>query len=149
MEIQSTPYLSFQALLVKWKKRGGTIDMFRTLIVEDSTFYRQLLKETLTGQFPSIEISEARSGEEALEMIQTSLPDIIFMDIKLHGESGLEITKKIKARHPDISIIIITSYDLLEYREAAKQYKANHFLSKGTTTKEDILELVKSILLEK
>jgi CheY-like chemotaxis protein len=123
--------------------------MFKTLIVEDSTFYRQLLKETLIGQFPSIEISEAESGEEALEMIKASLPDLIFMDIKLPGDSGLEVTKKIKIQYPDIPVIIITSYDLPEYREAAKKYQANHFLSKGTTTKENILTLVKSILTKR
>jgi DNA-binding NarL/FixJ family response regulator len=64
----------------------------------------------------------------------------------LPGESGLEITKKIKADYPNITIIILTSYDLPEYREAAQQYQANHFLSKGTTTKENILALVKSVL---
>jgi DNA-binding NarL/FixJ family response regulator len=120
--------------------------MFRTLIVEDSTFFRQLLKETLLSRFPKMDIFEAGNGEEALQKIKTKPPDLIFMDIKLPGESGLEITKKIKADYPNITIIILTSYDLPEYREAAQQYQANHFLSKGTTTKENILALVKSVL---
>jgi DNA-binding NarL/FixJ family response regulator len=122
------------------------MDMFRTLIVEDSTFFRQLLKETLLSRFPKMDIFEAGNGEEALQKIKTKPPDLIFMDIKLPGESGLEITKKIKADYPNITIIILTSYDLPEYREAAQQYQANHFLSKGTTTKENILALVKSVL---
>jgi DNA-binding NarL/FixJ family response regulator len=46
-------------------------------------------------------------------------------------------------------IIILTSYDLPEYREAASQYGANYFLSKGSTTEEDILGLVQSILSER
>jgi len=69
------------------------------------------------------------------------------MDIKLPGESGLELTKKIKDQYPNIPIIILTSYDLPEYREAASHYRANHFLSKGSATKEGILSLVESILL--
>ena len=120
--------------------------VFKTLIVEDSIFFRQFLKETLNAEFPNIEISEAVDGEEALQKVQNFLPHLVFMDIRLPGESGLEITRKIKSQNPDISVIILTSYDLPEYREAAKQYQADHFLSKGTTTKEDILTLVKSIL---
>jgi DNA-binding NarL/FixJ family response regulator len=68
------------------------------------------------------------------------------MDIKLPGESGLELTKKIKAKHPNIIIIILTSYDTPEYREAAEQAKADYFLAKGLSTKNGILGLVESIV---
>ncbi len=120
--------------------------MCRTLIVEDSNFFRQLLKETLLSKFPSMDIQEAGSAEEAIKDIETSPPDLVFVDIKLPGENGLELTKKIKRKYPNIPVIILTSYDLPEYREAAVQYHANHFLSKGSTTKENILTLVNSIL---
>ena len=119
---------------------------FKVLIVEDNYYYRQLLKETLQSGFPEMEILEAGDGEEAFKKITTFLPHLVFMDIRLPGESGLEITQKIRAQNPDISVIILTSYDLPEYRDAAKEYQADHFLSKGTTTKENILALVKSIL---
>jgi two-component system invasion response regulator UvrY len=118
----------------------------RTLIIEDSAFYRQLLKEALLSRFPSMELFEAADEEKALQKIEASLPDLIFMDIKLPGESGLELTKNIKTRYPNINIIILTAYDIPEYREAAYQYHANHFLSKGSASKENILELVDSIL---
>jgi DNA-binding NarL/FixJ family response regulator len=119
---------------------------FKVLIVEDSGYFRQFLKETLQSGFPEMEILEAVDGEQALKKITALLPHLVFMDIRLPGESGLEITRKIKAQYPDISVIILTSYDLPEYREAAKEYQADHFLSKGTTTMESILALVKSIL---
>jgi len=117
----------------------------KVLIVEDSAFYRQLLKEALHSRFPSMDIFEATDGEEALQKIETLLPNLIFMDIKLPGESGLEITKKIKTQYPNIIIIILTAYDIPEYREAADQAKANYFLSKGSSSKESILKLVESI----
>jgi two-component system response regulator YesN len=120
--------------------------MAKTLIVEDSTFFRQLLKETLLSRFPEMDISEAGNAEEALSKMVTFAPDLIFVDIRLPGESGLEFTRKIRSTYPDIPIIILTSYDLPEYREAAEEYQADYFLSKGTTTKENILETVKSIL---
>jgi DNA-binding NarL/FixJ family response regulator len=121
--------------------------MFRTLIVEDSFIFRKLLKETLQSRFPSMDIFEATDGNEALQKIKIPPPDLIFIDIKLSGENGLELTKKIKALHPDVKIIILTSYDLPEYRDAAYRNKANYFLSKGSSTKADILALVDSILL--
>jgi DNA-binding NarL/FixJ family response regulator len=120
--------------------------MFKTLIVEDSAFYRQLLKEALHSRFPSMELFEAADGEEALRKIKDSLPNLIFMDIKLPGESGLELTKKIKTQYPNIIIVILTAYDIPEYREAAYEYKVNYFLSKGSASKESILRLVESIL---
>jgi DNA-binding NarL/FixJ family response regulator len=122
---------------------------YRVLIVEDSSIYRNLLKETLLSRFPSMEIIEATNGQQALQKISSTCPDFIFMDIKLPGENGLELTRRIKADSPQMIIIILTSYDLPEYREAASQYGANYFLSKGSATKEDILGLVQSILSER
>jgi DNA-binding NarL/FixJ family response regulator len=119
----------------------------KTLIVEDSALYRKLLKETLQSRFPSMEIIEAEEGEEAMKQMGVqSPPDLIFMDIKLPGENGLELTGKIKAKYPGVIIIILTSYDSLEYREAAARVKADHFLSKGSSSKEGILTLVESVL---
>ena len=120
--------------------------MPKTLIVEDSAIFRKLLKETLHSRFPSMEISEAENGKEALQKVKAFCPDLIFMDIKLPGENGLEVTAKIKAQCPDIIVIILTAYDIPEYREAAIQAKGNYFLSKGSATKKNILELVDSIL---
>ena len=118
----------------------------RALIVEDSGIFRTLLKETLHGRFPSMEIDEAADGQEARQKILSNMPGLIFMDIKLPGENGLDLTAKIKAEHPDIIIFILTSYDTPEYREAAAQAKANYFLSKGSSSKESILALVESAL---
>jgi CheY-like chemotaxis protein len=122
-------------------RKGGS----KVLIVEDSTLFRQLLKEMLVDRIPSIEIHEAVNGEEAFREVETSRPDLIFMDIRLPGENGLELTKRIKARYPDIIVIILTGYDLPEYREFSSQY-ADYFFSKDSSTTENIFTLVKSIL---
>jgi DNA-binding NarL/FixJ family response regulator len=125
------------------------IDVPKVLIVEDSAIFRKLLKETLHSRFKSMEISEAADGEEALQKVKASPPDLIFMDIKLPGESGLELTEKIKAKYPDVVVIILTSYDTPEYREAAAKAKGDHFLSKGSSSKESILTLIESILSQR
>ena len=91
-------------------------------------------------------IEEAADSKEALQRIEDQVPDIIFMDIKLPGESGLKLTQKIKTTYPKIKIIILTSYNLPEYRDAAHQYGATHFLAKSSSTSNEIIELVESIL---
>ncbi len=117
---------------------------FRVLLVEDSTLFRRLFKETLHHRFPSVEIYEAIDGEEALLQVETLRPNLVFMDIRLPGENGLELTQKIKTRYPNIIVIILTGYDLPEYREASRRY-ADYFFSKDSATTENIFTLVESI----
>jgi two-component system response regulator YesN len=118
----------------------------KILIVEDNTNFRRSLKEILHTQFPLMVIEEATDGKEALEKVHAFRPDLIFMDIRLPGETGLELTKKIRARDSEMIVIMLTSYDFPEYREAARQYGANYFLSKHTSTGSEVLALVESIL---
>ena len=120
--------------------------MFKILIVEDNISFRDSLKELLVTRFPRMVIEEAGDGNEAMQKVDFFHPDLIFMDIKLPGESGLELTGRIKVQYPEMKIIILTSYDLPEYREAAARYGANDFLVKGTSTREEILKLVESFL---
>lgn len=120
------------------------VHILRTLIVEDNARFRQSLKEMLEARFPKMTILEAGDGEEALRQVAAFRPSLIFMDIRLPGETGLELTKKIKSRSPEIFIVILTSYDLPEYRDVAAQCGANHFLVKGISTSDEIASVVHS-----
>jgi CheY-like chemotaxis protein len=137
--------VSLQELRAQMEELRIRIGGFKVLIVEDSTLFRQLLKEILHERFPSIEIREAVDGEEALGAIETSRPDLIFMDIRLPGENGIELTQRVKARYPNIIVIILTGYDLPEYRDLSCQY-ADYFFSKDSSTTENIFALIQSIL---
>lgn len=118
--------------------------MCRTLIIEDNTIFRQMLKEILYARFPTIEIAEEPDGSELFSKLDAFHPNIVFMDIRLPGENGLELTKKIKMNYPDIIVVILTSYDLPEYRQAALQSKADHFVTKDSPT-QIFLALVESL----
>ncbi len=124
---------------------GPPMNHEKVLIVEDSTLFRQLLKETLHDRFPSIEIHEASDGEGAFREVESSRPDLIFMDIRLPGENGLEVTKKVKTRYPNIIVIILTGYDLPEYREFSRQH-ADYFFSKDSATADNIFTVIQSVL---
>ncbi len=119
------------------------------MVVEDSPSFSEIIKYNLQDQFPSMNIIEAADGVEAFRKIDSNPPNLIFMDIGLPGENGLELTRKIKSDHPDVIIIILTSHDSPEYREAAIRYKADYFFSKEALLNDGVFTLVKSILLEK
>jgi DNA-binding NarL/FixJ family response regulator len=117
--------------------------MLKAMIVEDNIFFREMFKNWLLTQYPSTEIIEAGSGEEALKWLGSYAFDLVFMDIHLPGENGLEITRKIKAEWQEVSVIILSSYDMPEYREAAIRYGANSFIAKDSLKWNQISAMVK------
>ena len=118
------------------------MNKLRILIVEDNNLFRQTLRESLQVSFPEVAIDEALNGPEALQKVNAFLPDLILMDIRLPGESGLGVTKKIKAIYPDVTIFILTNYDTPECREAASRYGADRYIPKDSFNR--VEELIKS-----
>ena len=121
--------------------------MFNTLLVEDNVNFRQALSDVLLSYFPLIGIDEAGDGDEALRKVEYLRPDLIFMDIQLPGENGLEITRQIKRVYTDMVIVILTSCGQPEYRQQAFLNGADCFLSKGDDScMEDILARVEGAM---
>jgi len=133
-----------------WRKEsmsGKESVSFKVMLVEDDEGFRRSLAGLLTSRFPSIVIGEAGDGAEAMQKVKSFSPQLILMDIKLPGQSGLEVTRRIKALYPDIQVVMLTSYDFPEYREAARTSGASGFLSKGSSTAEEIQDLVDRLCL--
>jgi DNA-binding NarL/FixJ family response regulator len=120
--------------------------MFHTLIAEDNPTFRQALKEMLSRRFPFMDIEEAADGTQALDQAKAGHHDLVFMDIKMPGMSGLEVTRVIKSDDREAIVCIVTSYDLPEYREAAHDSGADHFIVKDESTEAVVASLVESIL---
>jgi len=128
--------------MVSSKPSPKGINKLRLLLVEDNNLFRKTLRESLRVSFPEIAIDEAANGVEALKRVDVFAPDLILMAIRLPGESGLALTKKIKAIYPDIIIFILTNYDSQECREAASRYGADRYIPKDSLKRVD--ELIKS-----
>jgi len=120
--------------------------MFNTLIAEDNATFRHALKEMLARRFPFMDIVEASDGTEALDRARSSHHDLVFMDIKMPGVTGLDVTRAVKTADPDTVICIVTGYDLPEYRDAAQDSGADHFIVKDESTEAVVVALVESIL---
>jgi DNA-binding NarL/FixJ family response regulator len=124
---------------------GQKCSAFKVMLVEDDEGFRRSLAGLLTSRFPSVVLGEASDGAQAMEKVESFLPQLIFMDIKLPGQNGLDVTRRIKALHPEVNVIMLTSYDFPEYREAARACGASGFLSKGASTADEIQDLVKGL----
>ena len=120
--------------------------MFKILIVDPNDPFRRSLKKVLANRFPFADIQEAADGYEGLQMVEADHPDLIFLEIHLPAETGLELAAQIKAQNPDIIIVILTSYDLPEYKTATEKSGVEHMVPKDDWTGEDMIALVQSIL---
>ncbi len=120
--------------------------MFKVLLVEDNADFRHSLSEVLSLRFPTMVIAESADGKDAMVKVDNFKPDLVFMDIKLPDENGLNLTKNIKAEHAAIIVIVMTANDAPEYYQAAYQAGASYFIAKGSMSIEKIPTIIEAIL---
>ncbi len=102
----------------------------RIMIVDDHEVVRLGLKNLLSHR-PDFEVvAEARTAKEAIEKADMHQPDVILMDIRLPGASGIEACQAIKQKHPDIKVIMLTSYEEDEMLFSALRAGAETYLLK-------------------
>lgn len=119
------------------------------MIVENNEFFRKSFSQILKMYLPKLSIVETADGQEALRKINDKRPDLVFMDIRLPGRNGLELTREIKGSYPDIVVSIFTNYDIPEYRKTATEYGADHFLLKDSLSGVEIAAMIEAALSRK
>jgi nitrogen regulation protein NR(I) len=97
------------------------------LIVDDDKSIRYSLKRMLEENFS---VLTAQNGDEALSRLKESLPDLIIMDIKMPGRSGIEVLKEIKLVDPKSLVILMTAYGTTETAIEAMKYGAFDYILK-------------------
>src|SRR5277367_1001512 len=114
------------------------------LLIDDSSSTRSLLRTLInSGQAVRHEISEAASGEEALQKVgsgEINLPDLIIMDINMGGMSGYELCREFRQRHGTASdvvpyIIIVTANEGVDVINQALDCGANDYMPKPVNVK--------------
>ncbi len=119
--------------------------MTRAMIFEGNSTFQEILKNIFHSRFPSLELLAVADGMGAMEKIESLLPDLILIDIKLPGDNALDLTRRIKTSHPEFIVIFLCSYDLPEYREMASRQGADYFMVKDSPTG-DYIAMIESIL---
>ncbi len=85
------------------------------LLVDDQRLMLDGLRTLLELEDDLVVVAEASNGEEALARYKETRPTVVLMDIRMPGMDGVEATRRLRARHPDARIIILTTFDDDEY----------------------------------
>src|SRR5260221_2775670 len=83
----------------------------RILIADDHPIFRFGMRTLLTAMPDMTVVGEAVTGEEAIQLTETLLPDLVLMDIHMPGINGIEATSRICEQHPHTAILIVTMLD--------------------------------------
>jgi nitrogen regulation protein NR(I) len=97
------------------------------LIVDDDKSIRYSLKRMMEGKYS---ILTAQNGEETLDRVKQSSPDLIIMDIKMPGRNGIDVLKEIRSIDPKALVIIMTAYGTTETAIEAMKYGAFDYILK-------------------
>ncbi len=102
----------------------------KVMLVDDQQLMLDGIKTLLSMDEQIQIVATANSGEEAIELIDQVMPDVILMDIRMPGMGGVEATRRIKESHPKICILILTTFDDDVYIIEALNYGATGYLLK-------------------
>ena len=118
--------------------------MKKVMIVEDHQEI-QILYKTIFRREPDLQIvAQEEDAESALEKIPQVKPDVIIVDITLPGMSGIDLTKEICQKFPDIRILVVTAHDPERYMHDAINAGADNLITK--TSALEILREVKKLV---
>lgn len=104
--------------------------MIRIAIIDDQPIVRQGLAMVLGSEKDIEVVAKGGDGFEAIEICSKNCIDVILMDIKMPSLNGVEATRKIKEQHPNVKIIILTTFNEDEYIFEALKYGASGYLLK-------------------
>lgn len=106
---------------------GGFVQCLKVMIVDDQTGIRRLLSEYFHSE--GWKPVEAKNGQEAVNLL-TESPDVILLDMKMPVMDGLETLRHVRARFPDLPVIIMTAYGELDLVHQAESLGISAKISK-------------------
>ena len=110
--------------------------MIRVLVVDDHAILLDGIRSILESQEDIVVVGEASDGTEALEYVSNLLPDLVLMDISMPKTNGLEATRLIKERFPQVKVLILTQHDNREYIAPALGAGASGYVLKRSGRRE-------------
>jgi DNA-binding NarL/FixJ family response regulator len=108
----------------------------RLLLVDDHALVREGLRALLTSDSRFEVVGEASEGETALSAADSLHPDIVVMDVSLPGLNGVQATRQIKARHPNMRVVALTVHEEGGYLRSLLDAGASAYVLKRSASHE-------------
>jgi two-component system response regulator YesN len=127
------------------------MSLYKILLVDDEEEIRKgIIKKIKWEELGFCVVGEAENGMEALDIIDKTLPDIVFTDIKMPFMDGIKLAENIKYRFPTIKVIILSGFDDFEYAQEAIKLGVMRYILKPINSIEmnEILKELKELLDE-
>jgi len=118
----------------------------KALIIDQSPIFSHTLKEVIQMSAPHVIVTEVHNTDQALGILMNQSPDVVFLDIAFPRGNGIEFIGNIKGMLPDTRIVVLTSHDSREHREASIQQGADEFLSKEHSVGLRLLDIIHATL---
>ncbi|MFI6642032.1 response regulator [Streptomyces sp. NPDC050504] len=116
----------------------------RVLLVDDQPLVRAALQMVITDTADVEVVGEAGSGDEAVLLAAELAPDVVVMDIRMPGTDGIEATRRITGAHPEVRVVVLTTFDDDDHVYGALRAGASGFLVKDMAL-DDILHAVRTV----
>jgi len=114
------------------------------ILVDDHKIVRDGIKALLSEEADIIITGEAASGDECIQLVEKSMPDVILMDINLPDTTGIELTKKLIEMYSECSIIILSMHMGSEFITNSIEAGAKGYLPK-TTSQDELINAIKTV----
>jgi two-component system NarL family response regulator len=122
----------------------GGDERIKVLIADDHALFRRGLELVLRGE-PDIDVvGEAADGVEAVDRALDAIPDVVLMDVRMPGTSGIEAARRIRAAHPNVKIVMLTVSEEEEDLFGAVRAGATAYLLKEVSI-EEVAEAVRAV----
>lgn len=106
------------------------------VVVDDQALYREGLKSFLRLDDGVVLVGEAADGEEAMRVIDETSPDVVLLDVRMRGTSGIEVCERVVAAHPGTRVLMLSSSDADEDLFASIRAGAAGYLLKESESDE-------------
>lgn len=127
------------------KTESKAANSYKVLLVEDHPMFREHLGQLIDRDLGMSICGEADNIRDAMQLILETKPDIAIVDITLHGSSGLELLKDIKAQGLDINVLVLSMHDEELYAERALRAGAKGYITKNEASTE-VIEAIRCVM---
>src|SRR3954466_2966731 len=117
----------------------------KVLLVDDHPILRKGLGQLITAESDMLVCGEAEDSPKAFEAVGTLNPDVMVVDISLKGGNGIELIKNVKARYPDLAVLVLSMHDEALYAERALRAGSLGYIMKEEAI-EQVLVAIRRVL---